>query len=108
MNPKTLKSVYKKINKEELKSEKIELALIDDLKDLIQRGRKIESDLSSELNKYNGLLRAGDTFKNKYGELVKRANDLGVPVPSELKKLEDIADGFIKKGNALKSVANLF
>jgi len=108
MNPRTLKSVYKKINKQELKSEKVELALVDDLRDFIQRGRKIESDLSSEVNKYNGLLRAGDTFKSKYGELVKRANDLGVPVPSELKKLESIAEGFIKKGNALKSVANLF
>ena len=108
MNPRTLKSVYNKINKQELKSEKVELALIDDLRDLIQRGRKIESDLSSEVNKYNGLLRAGDGFKSKYGELVKRANELGVPVPSELKKLESIAEGFIKKGNALKSVANLF
>ena len=108
MNPRTLKSVYKKINKQELKSEKIELALVDELRDLIQRGRKIESKLKSELNSFNGLLRAGNGFKDRYGELVKRANDLGVPVPSELKKLEDIADGFIKKGKALQKVANMF
>ena len=106
----TLKNVYKKLqeDKTELKSERVELALVDDLKDLIKRGRKIESDLSSELNKYNGLLRAGDGFLTKYKELGKRANELGVPVPSELKKLENIAQGFIKKGNALKKVSNIF
>lgn len=92
----------------ELKSEKVELALADDLKDLIKRGRKIESDLSSELNKYNGLLRAGDGFLTKYKDLIKKANELGVEVPSELKKLENIAQGFIKKANALKKVANIF
>jgi len=91
-----------------VKGEKVELGLADDLKDLIKRGRKIESDLSSELNKYNGLLRAGDSFLTKYKDLVKRANELGVPVPSELKKLENIAQGFIKKGNALKKVSNIF
>jgi hypothetical protein len=91
-----------------VKGEKVELGLADDLKDLIKRGRKIESDLSSELNKYNGLLRAGDGFLTKYKELIKKANELGVPVPSELKKLENIAQGFIKKGNALKKVANIF
>ena len=102
----TLKNVYKKLqeDKTELKSERVELALVDDLKDLIKRGRKIESDLSSELNKYNGLLRAGDGFLTKYKELGKSANELGVPVPSELKKLENIAQGFIKKGNALKHI----
>ena len=91
-----------------VKGEKVELGLADDLKDLIKRGRKIESDLSSELNKYNGLLRAGDGFLTKYKDLVKRAKELGVPVPSELKKLENIAQGFIKKGNALKKVSNIF
>ena len=91
-----------------VKGEKVELGLADDLKDLIKRGRKIESDLSSELNKYNGLLRAGDGFLTKYKELIKKANELGVPVPSELKKLENIAQGFIKKGNALKKVSNIF
>jgi len=94
--------------KVELSAQKVELALVDDLKDLIKRGLKIESDLSSDLNKHNGLLRAGNGFKNKYGELVKRANELGVPVPPELKKLEDIASGFIKKGDAVRKVSNLF
>ena len=107
----TQKEVFNKLFKEdktELSAQKVELALVDDLKDLIKKGLKIESDLSSDLNKHNGLLRAGNGFKTKYGELLKRANDLGVPIPQELKKLEDIADGFIKKGDAVRKVSNLF
>ena len=91
-----------------LKSEKVELALVDDIKDSINRGRKIENDLKSELIKYNGLLRSANLFKKNYEKLVKQAKELGVDVPKELKKLEAIADGFEKKGQALKKVSNLF
>ena len=105
------KRVFNKLFKEEkteLATQKIELALVDDLKDFIKRGLKIESDLSSDLNKHNGLLRSGNGFLSKYKELLKRANELGVPIPPELKKLENIAKGFIKKGEAVKKVSNLF
>jgi len=87
---------------------KVELTIADELKDLIKRGLSIEKKLSSEINGYNGLLRAGNGFKNKYAELVKVAKEIGVPVPPQMKKLEDLADGFIKKGEALKKVSNLF
>ena len=95
-------------NKTELKVEKIELALVDDLKDLIKKGTTIEKKLAGQLTSYNGLLRAGGQFKKLYSGLLKQAKELGVDVPSELKKLEEIADGFEKKGNALKKVSNLF
>lgn len=108
---KTQREVFNKLFKEEkteLATQKVELALVDDLKDLIKRGLSIEKKLSSDLQGYNGLLRAGGGFKKKYAELIKMAKELGVPVPSELKRLEEIADGFEKKGNALKKVSNLF
>ena len=95
-------------NKTELKAEKIELSLVDDLKDSIKKGVSIEKTLAGQLNGYNGLLRAGGNFKKLYSGLLKQAKELGVPVPPELKKLEAIADGFVKKGNALKKVSNLF
>tara|TARA_R100000541_G_scaffold54137_1_gene62546 strand:- start:108 stop:452 length:345 start_codon:yes stop_codon:yes gene_type:complete len=95
-------------NKTELKTEKVELGLVDDLKDLIKKGTTIEKKLAGQITSYNGLLRAGSGFKKKYSDLVKAAKELGVPVPAELKKLEEIADGFEKKGNALKKVSNLF
>ena len=94
--------------KELLSVQKVELALVDDLKDLIKKGTTIEKKLAGQLTSYNGLLRAGSGFKKKYSDLVKAAKELGVPVPAELKKLEEIADGFEKKGNALKKVSNLF
>jgi hypothetical protein len=89
------------------KINKVELGLADDLKDLIKRGLKIEKDIKREINKYNGLLRAGGEFKKKYSNYVEQAKQLGVPVPRELKSLEKIADGFEKKGNALKKVFNI-
>ena len=108
---KTQREVFSKLFKEsktELSTQKIELALVDDLKDSIQKGLSIEKKLYSDLQGYNGLLRAGGNFKKNYAELIKRAKELGVDVPSELKRLEEIADGFEKKGNALKKVSNLF
>lgn len=94
--------------KTELKAEKIELALVDDLKDLIKKGLSIEKKLAGQITSYNGLLRAGGEFKKKYGNLVKQAKELGVPVPKQLKSLEEIAEGFVKKGEALKKVSNIF
>ena len=94
--------------KELLSVQKVELALVDDLKDLIKKGTTIEKKLAGQLTSYNGLLRAGGQFKKLYSGFLKQAKELGVDVPSELKKLEEIADGFEKKGNALKKVSNLF
>ena len=54
------------------------------------------------------MLRAGGQFKKLYAGFIKQAKELGVDVPTELKKLEEIADGFEKKGEALKKVSNLF
>jgi len=101
-------SALNEIIRETNKPQKVELALVDDLKDLIKRGLSIEKKLANQITSYNGLLRAGGEFKKKYGNLVKQAKELGVDVPSELKKLEEIAEGFEKKGNALKKVSNLF
>jgi hypothetical protein len=96
------------IIQESNKPQKVELALVDDLKDLIKKGMSIEKKLAGQITSYNGLLRAGGEFKKKYGNLVKQAKELGVPVPKELKGLEEIANGFEKKGEALKKVSNLF
>ena len=101
-------SALNEIIRETNKPQKVELALVDDLKDLIKRGLSIEKKLANQITSYNGLLRAGGEFKKKYGNLVKQAKELGVDVPTELKKLEVIAEGFEKKGNALKKVSNLF
>ena len=62
--------------KTELKAEKIELALVDDLKDLIKKGLSIEKKLAGQITSYNGLLRAGGEFKKKYSNLEKIAKEM--------------------------------
>jgi 6-phosphogluconate dehydrogenase len=97
MNPKTLKSVYKQINKEELKSEKIELALIDDLKQIQKESTKAYVDYIDDMDTSKGYLsqakkkatKAVQLLKesvNLYEDVESKFKELGIDVPSELKK----------------------
>jgi hypothetical protein len=88
--------------------EKVELALVDDIKTAISKGTQIEKQLKRDLLSYNGLLRAAGMFDKNYNELLQKAKELGVEPPSELKGLVDIAKGFEKKGQAIKKAYNLF
>ena len=102
-----LKMVYGNQKEVKLESQVFELSLADDLVGLIKRGQSIEKRIQKEIVSYNGFLRAGNEFKSKYAKLVKTAKEVGFPIPTELKKLENIADEFIKKGEALRKVSNL-
>lgn len=105
----TRKRIYNKLaDKVELSAEKIELSVVDDVRDAAKRGRKIQKELQSDLIKYNGLLRAGDIMNKKLGEVEKLAKELGIKPPAEFKKLQEMADEMLKQGNALKKVYNLF
>jgi len=108
----TQRRVFEKLseieNKVELASEKIELSIVDDIKDAAKRGRQVQKDFKSELNKYNGLLRAGGTMNKKLDEVEKLAKELGVKPPAEFKKFQEMANEMVKQGNAVKKVYNLF
>ena len=105
----THKRIYNKLaDKVELASERIELSVVDDVRDAAKRGKKIQKELQSDLIKYNGLLRAGDIMNKKLGEVEKLAKELGIKPPAEFKKLQEMADEMLKQGNALKKVYNLF
>ena len=67
MNPRTLKSVYKKINKQELKSEKIELAL--ELGGFKSIASTLKAKFSTYQNKFN-------VIDNMVGELQQEAKEL--------------------------------
>jgi len=99
----TEKAVFAKLS-----TEKVELGVVDDIKDAIRRGQEIEDMLGRELNKYNGLLRAAGQFNRHYNDLISKSKELGIEPPAEIKKLKDIADGFERKGQAIKKVSNLF
>ena len=73
MNPKTLKSVYKKINKQELKSEKIELALVKDFKSNVD---KLENEFTSLLKEQIRLANDIQQSENKLQSLKKQFEGL--------------------------------
>lgn len=102
---KALKLINEYLAKQE--PQKVELALVDDIKTAISKGRQIEKQLKKDLLSYNGLLRAAGMFDKNYNELLKKAKELGIEPPSELKGLVDIAKGFEKKGQAIKKAYNL-
>jgi len=94
MNPRILKSVYNKINKEELKSEKVELALVDDLK---KRGDALLKSVSKADNiwkDYQDYLSGAD---KPFSKMIKAYNDLD----SDVKFAEGIAKRFEKAGKEL-------
>ena len=101
------KRVLKHLNKEELSTQKVELALVDDIKKAISKGKQIEKQLKRDLLSYNGLLRSAGLFEKSYNELLQKAKELGIDPPSELKGLVDIAKGFEKKGQAIKKAYNI-
>lgn len=133
MNPKTLKSVYKQINKEELKSEKIELAssallnqyvnTVEDTINKIDNSYKTLNSIIKEIeSKKSELNRAINTGENnkKAGELIKRngtdllkelkrqADELGVDVDQikNYRKLRELIDVAVGKSENLWFLVN--
>ena len=82
MNPRTLKSVYKQINKEELKSEKIELAL--ELGGLKSYARNLKAKFSAYQDKFTVIDRMVGELKQEAKELDKLMDNFN----SELKEQE--------------------
>ena len=133
MNPRTLKSVYKQINKEELKSEKIELAssallnkyvnTVEDTINKIDNSYKTLNSIIKEIeSKKSELNRAINTGENnkKAGELIKRngtdllkelkrqADELGVDVDQikNYRKLRELIDVAVGKSENLWFLVN--
>jgi hypothetical protein len=109
------KQYFEKLNTEKLAKfnkhnelQKVELGLIDDVRDLLKRGRNIQKEIKPELNKFNGLLRAGGELTKKFKELEVAAKDLGVDIPNEFKDLQDIAIEMENQGKAIQKAYNLF
>ena len=95
-----IKRVYEKLNKVELKSEKIELALVDDLRTLQKKIDKALSDeikLRTEATKLYGKAKQLDKdfnkiiveTKTKTKEFSKKSKELGVDEPAFIDSLYD-------------------
>lgn len=106
MNPRTLKSVYKKINKQELKSEKIELALVDDLNNdiklidssvgtvnldsSIQDAKQFLKIKENYSRKAEQFFLENDTLENFYKKLEKDLNKLEQSIDNYERSARDI------------------
>ena len=91
-----------------VKGEKLNLSVVDDIRDLAQKGMKIESDLKSSLSSYSGLQRSGNGINKEIDKLIVAAKDLGVPIPNEIKGFTEMANRFISIGDAISKVLNKF
>ena len=91
-----------------VKGEKLNLSVVDDIRNLAQKGMKIESDLKSSLSSYSGLQRSGNGINKEIDKLIAAAKDLGVPIPNEIKGFTEMANRFISIGDAISKVLNKF
>jgi len=99
MDTRTLKKIYSKLSKQdktELKSEKVELALVDDI---VKTYNKIKSDAdglfmdvrraAQDVDKVaidaKAVLKRIQATESDVKQIIKATNDLGVEVPSEAK-----------------------
>jgi hypothetical protein len=98
MNPRTLKSVYNKINKQELKTEKVELASVQEIgklaneyysntdtvnsiiKGLLSEARRADSKLDQAIKSANKM-------ESIVTEVQKQAQELGIN-PNNIKELQ--------------------
>ena len=91
-----------------VKGEKLNLSVVDDIRNLAQKGMKIESDLKSSLSSYSGLQRSGNGINKEIDKLVVAAKELGVPIPNHIKGFTEMANRFISIGDAISKVLNKF
>ena len=91
------KNALKHINKEELSTQKIELALVDDLKQIQKQSTKAYVDYIDDMDTSKGYMSQAKKKVTKAVQLLKESvtlyedveakfKELGVDVPSELKK----------------------
>ena len=112
------KNVFSKLFKTELGTHKIDLALVDDVKNLYENANKIYAQNGDLLSKYAQALEkafqlAADDYKkalDKFNQLEKSGKDLGIDLPQDIIKLKSLIEFGLKdslnsKSNAVKILA---
>ena len=106
----TLNNVFKKldsidkVSQVNLESQKVDLALVDDIKASVLFAKKMKEDITVNFANANGGLRACDEFKKNYSNALQKAKELGVEVPKELDGLTKMMDDYEKFFNKIKSL----
>lgn len=91
-------------NKLFLGTQKVELALVDDLKANVLFAKKMKEDITANFANANGGLRACADFKKNYATALQKAKELGVEVPKELDGLTKMIDEYESFFNKIKSL----
>jgi hypothetical protein len=100
----TLKNVGNKLFKVELESQKVELALFDDIKRAVLTAKDLKEKIESNFTLANGGLRAVADFDKFYGSAVSKANELGVEIPKEIVGLTDLVKSYEAFFTKIKSI----
>ena len=110
----TLERVYEALNKVELKSEKVELNLIDDLEkyesqldkgrnELMQFATDAREAIAKGVRELNRLDSVNKVAKRILGDVKETAKELGVKVP-QIKNLEGAIKAFEQQRKSLTKV----
>lgn len=98
------KTVFNKLFKADLASQKVELALLDDIKKAVLTAKDLKEQIESNFSLANGGLRAVADFEKFYGTAVSKANELGVDIPKEIVGLTDLVKSYGTFFNKIKSI----
>ena len=112
--------VYEKLNKVELKAEKVELALasekielgaVDDLikkyKKIAANAPKIKNIILKEANNLAAVATSLGTIKAQFDKIEKTAKELGVDLPNEIKSVGNVSQSLAKEwGKAANNISN--
>ena len=112
------KQVFNKLFKTELGTHKIDLALVDDVKNLYENANKTYAQNGDLLDRYAQSLEkafqsAADDYKkalDKFNQLEKSGKDLGIDLPQDIIKLKSLIEYGLKdslnsKSNVVKILA---
>lgn len=112
MNKNVLNKLYSSTGNVELSEVKVDLALVDDVKNIYESANKLYKKNADSLYKIskqleNDFQKSADEFQkalNKYNELEKISNELGISLPNEITKLKSLIEYGIK--DSIKSKSN--
>lgn len=72
------------------KAIRIEFALFDEIKNSIDGARKLKEEILSNFAKANGGLRYCDAFEKSFSKALTMAKEVGVDIPQEVIKLQEM------------------
>jgi hypothetical protein len=93
-----------KLHFQKLNEQKIELALVDDIKKNANEAKSLKEKIESNFSLANGGLRACADFEKNYSSAVSMAKEVGFPIPAELNQLTSLIKSYESFFNKIKAL----